>query len=533
MLKTGIILAERYRLDDPIAAGGVGQVWRGTDLVLQRRVALKLLRPEYAEHPEMLERFRAEARNAGSLTHPCIAQVHDYGSGGPGQPPFLVMELVDGPSLADVLAAQPVSAAYALDVIAKAAAGLAAAHHAGVVHRDLKPGNILLGPDGQVKISDFGIAHAAGSARITDPGLVMGTTQYLAPERIAGTPASPASDLYSLGIVLHECLTGVPPFEGTPAEVLAGHLHLPLPPPPPGTPAEVEDLITRLTCKDPSGRLSDAGDLATIARRLATAIASGRASAPRQRPAPDISHATGSPVTGSPANSFPAAGPAAGAPQIQPAGPGWPSAPAHRTPPRTAPGPVSGPPSSGFALHTAFGEFSPNGGSAAEVRAPEWRAAEGSAADAAGHSAFTRRHIAIASGILLLAAAGATGWLLAGGQQGNADGGHLARPTPLGVIQPSASNQSPGHPAPTAGAGAGKSGKKPDPATTPAAAKKASGAARPSASPAGQASSTPGSSPSAPASTRPSTAPSPAPPSATPKPSSSPTCGGLLSCIGL
>jgi eukaryotic-like serine/threonine-protein kinase len=303
--KTGVVLTERYRLDEPIAAGGVGQVWRATDLVLQRVVAVKLLRPEYAEHPETLERFRAEARHAGSLTHPCIAQVYDYCDGGPGWPPFLVMELVNGPSLADVLAAEPVSAAYALDVIAKAATGLAAAHRAGLVHRDIKPGNILLAPDGQVKITDFGIAHAAGSAPITDPGLVMGTTQYLAPERIAGAPATPASDLYSLGIVVHECLTGIPPFEGTPAEVMAGHLYLSLPPSPSDTPPEVDQLIAGLTVKDPAARLSDGDELATIARRLGTAIAAGTVMPPRQRQAPEISPVTGFPAGGTLAGGTP------------------------------------------------------------------------------------------------------------------------------------------------------------------------------------------------------------------------------------
>ncbi|HWG02418.1 MAG TPA: protein kinase [Trebonia sp.] len=298
MSKTGVVLTERYRLDEPIAAGGVGQVWRASDLVLQRAVAVKLLRPEYAEHPETLERFRGEARHAGSLAHPCIAQVYDYCDGGPGWPPYLVMEYVNGPSLADVLAAEPVSAAYALDVIAKAATGLAAAHRAGLVHRDIKPGNILLARDGRVKITDFGIAHAAGSAPITDPGLVMGTTQYLAPERIAGAPATPASDLYSLGIVVHECLTGIPPFEGTPAEVMAGHLYLPLPPSPPDTPPEVDQLIASLTAKDPATRLADGDELATIARRLSTAIAAGTVMPPRQRPAPEISPVTGFPAAG-------------------------------------------------------------------------------------------------------------------------------------------------------------------------------------------------------------------------------------------
>jgi eukaryotic-like serine/threonine-protein kinase len=382
VLKTGVILAERYRLDEPIAAGGVGQVWRGTDLVLQRRVALKLLRPEYAEHPETLERFRAEARHAGSLTHPCIAQVHDYGNGGPSHPPFLVMELVDGPSLADVLAAEPVSPAYALDVIGKAATGLAAAHRTGLVHRDLKPGNILLGRDGQVKISDFGIAHAAGSARLTDPGLVMGTTQYLAPERIAGTPATPASDLYSMGIVLHECLTGEPPFEGTPAEVMAGHLYLPLPAPPPDTPAEVEELISRLTCKDPAERLTDANDLATIARRLAAAIEMGRASPPRPRHAPNIS-----PVSGMPAQAAPSVPPPVPPPSV---------------PPPSVPGPVSAP-SSGFALDMNFpatGDFAAGGRNPSGAGYPSGTTAypSGTTAYPSGTSAYPSGGTAYPSG---------------------------------------------------------------------------------------------------------------------------------------
>lgn len=320
MLDIGVVLADRYRLDEPIAAGGVGQVWRATDLVLQRRVAVKLLRPEYADHPDTLARFRAEARHAGSLAHPAIAQVYDYGDSPFEGPPYLVMELVDGPSLADVLVTEPVTPAYALDVLAKAAAGLAAAHEAGLVHRDIKPGNILLGPDGEVKITDFGIAHAVGSAPVTDPGLVMGTTQYLAPERIAGGSGAPPADLYSLGIVMHECLTGAPPYQGTPAEVMAGHLYSPLPPLPPGTPYEVEDLIARLTAKDPEQRLSDAAELAALARTVHTAITSG-GTAPRARqtappsPAGGVaapaglaaphSPVDGSPVYGNPVNSNP------------------------------------------------------------------------------------------------------------------------------------------------------------------------------------------------------------------------------------
>jgi len=271
--RTGLILDDRYQLAEPIAAGGVGQVWRAADLLLDREVAVKLLRPEYADHPDTLERFRAEAKHAGSLTHPCVARVYDYGNAGPAVPPYLVMEYVNGPSLADMLAVDPVHPVLALDVAAQAAAGLDAAHRIGLVHRDVKPGNILVGADGLVKITDFGIAHAAGSAPITGPGLVMGTTQYMAPERIAGGQATPASDLYALGILIYECLTGLPPYDGGTAEVMAGHLYLPMPPLPAGVPPELDELITRLTAKDPAARLSDAAEVAAIATRLRDALA--------------------------------------------------------------------------------------------------------------------------------------------------------------------------------------------------------------------------------------------------------------------
>jgi serine/threonine-protein kinase len=172
-----------------------------------------------------------------------------------------------------MLAVDPVHAVLALDVAAQAAAGLDAAHRIGLVHRDVKPGNILVGADGLVKITDFGIAHAAGSAPITGPGLVMGTTQYMAPERIAGGQATPASDLYALGILIYECLTGLPPYDGSTAEVMAAHLYLPMPPLPAGVPPELGELITRLTAKDPAARLSDAAEVAAIATRLRDALA--------------------------------------------------------------------------------------------------------------------------------------------------------------------------------------------------------------------------------------------------------------------
>jgi len=259
------LLAGRYRLDYQIAAGGIGEVWQAEDLVLDRPVAVKLLRAEYAEHAETHARFRYEARHAASLTHPGIAQVFDYHEGDGQHQPFLVMELVDGPSLADVLTSGPLEPDRVMDIVAQAAAGLDAAHRAGLVHRDIKPANLLLTTDGTVKITDFGIAYAAGTAPVTRHGQLIGTPAYLAPERIAGEPAGPASDLYSLGILAHECLTGARPFTGTPAEIAVAHNQRPLPPLPSSVPRPVAAFIAELTAKDPAAR--------PVSARLASARA--------------------------------------------------------------------------------------------------------------------------------------------------------------------------------------------------------------------------------------------------------------------
>jgi eukaryotic-like serine/threonine-protein kinase len=272
MASTMLVLAGRYRLEERIAAGGAGEVWRGHDTVLARAVAVKLLRPEYAEHPETLARFRAEARHAAGITHPGIAQVYDYGE---DRRPFLVMELVDGPSLAAVLAGGPLDATHTMEVAAQTATALAAAHAAGLVHRDIKPANLLIGPGGQVKITDFGIAYAAGSAPLTRTGTLIGTPAYLAPERAAGKPATAASDLYSLGIVCYECLTGAPPFAGTPVEVALAHSRGQLPTLPLQVPAEVAALVTSLTAKDPAARPASAADAARWAARLRDALPPG------------------------------------------------------------------------------------------------------------------------------------------------------------------------------------------------------------------------------------------------------------------
>ena len=268
MALAGTVLGGRYVLDDQIGNGGYGEVWRATDTVLARPVAVKLLHPRYTQRSEALTRFRAEARHAGGLSHENIAQVFDYGEPADGQPPYLVMELVDGPSLETVLTGGPLDDTRTMDIMAQAAAGLRAAHAAGMIHRDIKPGNLLLAPGGTVKITDFGIAHTIGSAPLTASGELIGTPGYLAPERAMGERATPASDLYSLGMLAYECLAGTPPFLGTPLEVALAHRDRPLPPLPPSVAVGVAALVMRLAAKDPARRLSDAAEVAVWAGLL-------------------------------------------------------------------------------------------------------------------------------------------------------------------------------------------------------------------------------------------------------------------------
>ena len=257
MAQAGAVLGGRYVLGERIGHGGYGEVWRAADTVLSRSVAIKLLHPRHAENEEAVARFRAEARLAAALSHENIAQVYDYGEAAAGPPPYLVMELVPGSSLETVLAGGPLDATRTMDIVAQAAAGLQAAHAAGMVHRDVKPGNLLLTPRGTVKITDFGIAHTVGSASVTASGELMGTPAYLAPERAVGERAGPASDLYSLGIVAYECLTGTPPFAGTSLEVALAHRDRPLPPLPPSVGhdvAAVRDAADREGSRPPSRR---------------------------------------------------------------------------------------------------------------------------------------------------------------------------------------------------------------------------------------------------------------------------------------
>ena len=268
MVLAGNLLAGRYRLDEPIGTGWFSEVWRATDVALSRPVAVKLLHPAYAQQPEALARFRAEALHAAALWHENIAHIYDYDEPAEGPQPYLVMELVDGPSLAGVLAGGPLDAARTMDVVAQAAAGLQAAHAMGLVHRDIKPGNLLLASSGTVKITDWGISHAIGSVPGTVTGIVTGTAEYLAPERIAGAQAAPASDLYALGVLAYECLAGAPPFVGEPPDVACAHRDHPVPPLPGWVPADVSALVMRLVAKDPACRPGSAAEVAQQAGRL-------------------------------------------------------------------------------------------------------------------------------------------------------------------------------------------------------------------------------------------------------------------------
>ena len=255
----------RYALKERIATGGMGEVWRAEDTVLGRPVAVKLLKREYADDPRFRERFESEARHAASLHHANIATVFDFGdeTGEDGRP-FLVMELVDGRPLSDLLRpGQPMDPDRVRDLVRQAAEALAQAHAAGIVHRDVKPANLLVTPAGTVKVTDFGIARAADSGALTGTGEVLGTPHYLAPEQAEGKVATPASDVYALGVVLFECLTGHRPFVAdTPVATALAHVRTPVPDLPAHVPDDLAAVTRRALSKDPDERYLDAAALA-------------------------------------------------------------------------------------------------------------------------------------------------------------------------------------------------------------------------------------------------------------------------------
>ena len=263
-----MLYGSRYRLKSRIAIGGMGEVWQAHDEIILRDVAIKILKPEYMGDPGFLERFRTEARHAARVEHEGIANVFDYGEDGGSA--YLVMELVPGDSLAKILERdKTLPAEKVLDIMAQTARALHEAHEAGMVHRDVKPGNLLITPDGRVKITDFGIARVADQVSLTATGQVMGTVQYLSPEQATGKPATPATDIYSLGIVAYEALRGSRPFSGETQMAIAMAQINDAPPALPETIDEsVRELVLSCLAKKPAGRPSTALALAEAAEEL-------------------------------------------------------------------------------------------------------------------------------------------------------------------------------------------------------------------------------------------------------------------------
>jgi hypothetical protein len=266
MLRAGMRLGERYRLEERLGAGGMGEVWRAVDELLGRPVAVKAMLPSVARDPDFARRFVAEAKAMARVNHPAVASIHDYGQA--GGLAYLVMELVDGESLAQRLGrAGRLGAGETMRIVAQAADGLQAIHDQGIVHRDIKPANLLVRRDGSVVITDFGIARHADAGQLTASGAILGTPSYLSPEQVMGQPATPLSDVYSLGLTAYECLAGERPFVGdNPYAVALQRLQSA-----PRTigitlPAEVLLVVERALAIDPGQRWPTAAALAEAAR---------------------------------------------------------------------------------------------------------------------------------------------------------------------------------------------------------------------------------------------------------------------------
>ncbi|MET3919366.1 protein kinase [Arthrobacter sp. UYEF20] len=265
---SGITLGGRFQLTTRIAIGGMGEVWKAKDLILGRIIAIKVLKEEYTGDPGFLQRFRAEARHTALLNHVGIANVFDYGEEEGSA--YLVMELVPGQPLSSIIEHEQVlSPDRTLSMIAQTARALSVAHAQGLVHRDIKPGNLLITPDGRVKVTDFGIARLADQVPLTQTGQVMGTAQYLAPEQATGQTATGASDIYSLGVIGYECLTGHRPFSGESQIAIALAQVNDAPPPLPETlPKPVRALLMSMLAKDPKNRPADAIKLSAAAEAI-------------------------------------------------------------------------------------------------------------------------------------------------------------------------------------------------------------------------------------------------------------------------
>ncbi|MDD7938316.1 serine/threonine-protein kinase [Actinomycetospora lutea] len=271
-----------YRLGRSLGSGGMGEVFHAWDTRRSRWVALKLLHARFGADEGYRQRFRREAEAAADLREPHVVPVHDYGEID-GQL-YLDMRLIDGTDLATLLRAGPLDPRRAVALVAQVAAALDAAHGAGLVHRDVKPSNVLVGPDDFAHLADFGIARPAGSVSVGEDGAVIGTLAYMAPERLRAEPADARSDVYALACVLHECLTGAPPFgDGDPSALVGAHLYLSPPVLPDDVPAALGEVVARGMAKDPAARYASAGAFAAYA----AAALRRRPTAPLDPPEPD------------------------------------------------------------------------------------------------------------------------------------------------------------------------------------------------------------------------------------------------------
>ncbi|WP_433090461.1 serine/threonine-protein kinase [Dactylosporangium sp. CA-052675] len=332
MLSAGTTLGGRYRLDERIAGGGMGDVWRGTDEVLGRTVAIKVLLSALMEEPGFAERFRGEARTMATINHPGVVDIYDYGS--ENGTAFLIMEYVEGDALSRTLSrVGRLTPARAMALIAQAADALHAAHEKGIVHRDVKPGNLLVRPNGTLVLTDFGIARSAAVAQLTAAGSVLGTASYISPEQASGAQATPLSDVYALGVVAYQCLSGARPFEGeNPLEIAMRHVRDMPPPLPADIPPPVAQLVERAMAKDPAARWPSAAALAQAARRVSGQLSGGTAAGPAVPPMGAPMGPPGSPMGHGPVSGGPVS--------ASPVSPGYGNHPMSGSP-------MSGPPTSG------------------------------------------------------------------------------------------------------------------------------------------------------------------------------------------
>ncbi|GIJ79857.1 serine/threonine protein kinase [Micromonospora phaseoli] len=425
MLSPGVQLGNRYRLDERIASGGMGDVWRGTDQVLGRTVAVKSLLPALLDEPGFAERFRGEARTMATINHPGVVDVYDFGND--QQIAFLVMEYVEGDPLSATLSrVGRLTPARTMALVAQAADALHAAHVKGIVHRDVKPGNLLVRPNGTLVLTDFGIARSELVGQLTAAGSVLGTASYISPEQATGQVATPASDVYALGVVAYQCLAGRRPFEGdNPLDIAMRHVRETPRPLPSDIPPQVRALVERALAKDPKDRWPSAAALAGVARQLKTGL-SRQARAGGQAP---ISAAPASPAPGR--AQVPAPQPPR--PQTAPHSPPAPHplAAGHRPPtshPQARP-PVAAP------RHTTVAPAATGYPRGAAPVPPGYPAQPGPSRPAPRRSRSGRVFLVIVLGALVLLCSGVVSYQLRNNLGAGAPGGTSVRTVPAVVLR--------------------------------------------------------------------------------------------------